>query len=178
MDRPVTVTCAGVGIPVAADPVLGAALGRPGNAVLVVGPYCADKPILDGPIVVAFDGSDRAASIFPIARGWAHALDVPIVLAHMWAPVDALDHGSEIFGSVRSALAMLGPAAHFEPVRTSYPAGGIRELAHELDASLVAMSSLGADAQPGDVIGHVAARVVREASCPVLLRRPPDGHET
>jgi nucleotide-binding universal stress UspA family protein len=140
-----------------------------------VGPHCSDEVVLDGPVVVAFDGSRQATSIFPTARCWAHELDVPIVLAHMWDPRDTLDRGSEMFGAVRDALGTLGPSAQFEPVRTSYPAGAIRELAHELDASLVAMSSLGAGARHDIGIGHVAARVVREAPCPVLLRRPFDG---
>ena len=171
-DTPATVLCTSAGLDVANDPTVSEALSHPGHSVLVIGPHCSSKIMLDGPMVVAFDGSRPAMSVFPTARAWAHDLDVPIVLAHMWTPLDAFDRGSEIFKAVRKALATLGPSARFEPVRTSYPAGGIRELAHELDASLVAMSSLGADAQPGKVIGHVAARVVRESSCPVLLHRP------
>jgi nucleotide-binding universal stress UspA family protein len=171
-DAHALVRCAAVGLQVAEDAAVTTVLSHPGQSLLAVGPHCTADAMLDGPVVVAFDGSSRAASIFPIARGWALRLEVPVVLAHMWTPIDALDHGSEIFGAVRDALASLGPSTRFEPIRTSYPAGGIRELAHELDASLVAMSSLGADARPGAVIGHVAARVVRECSCPVLLQRP------
>jgi nucleotide-binding universal stress UspA family protein len=165
--------CVAVGLEVTEDEVLLEHLARPGSDALVVGPHCSGQVMLDGPVVVTFDGSDRAAAVFPVARWWAHHLDVPIVLAHMWAPIDALDHGSEIFGAVRTALAELGPSAQFEPVHTSYPAGAIRELAHELDASLIAMSSLGAEARPDSVIGHVAARVIRESPCPVLLHHPP-----
>jgi nucleotide-binding universal stress UspA family protein len=171
-DRRATVLCAAVGPKVADDPTLRAALSRPDSSVLAVGPHCAGEPTCDGPVVVAFDGSERSASVLPMARSWAHVLDVPIVLAHMWTPLDALDHGSEIFGAVGDALEVLGPSAHFEPVRTSYPPGGIRELAHELDASLVAMATIGSDATPGSVLGHVAAWVIREAPCPVLLVRP------
>ena len=170
------VVCAAVGIQVADDAMLSAALSRPGGSVVALGPHSTSEVLVDGPVVVPFDGSRNSTSIFPTARAWAHRLDVPIVLAHMWQPLDALDHGSEIFGAVRDALAALGPSARFEPIRTAYPAGAIRELAHELDASLVAMSPLGADAQSGEIIGHVAARVVRECSCPVLLQRPIDVH--
>ena len=165
-----TVRCLPVGPHVAED--VSPVLAHADSPVLVVGPHCSDEVFVDGPIVVPFDGSACAASIFPTARAWAHRLVVPIVLTHMWTPLDAVDRGSEIFHAVRDALAAVGPSASFEPIRTSYPAGAIRELAHELDASLVAMSSLGADARPGDVIGHVAARVVRECPCPVLLQRP------
>lgn len=149
-------------------------LAQPGCSVLVVGPHCSGELVLDGPVVVPFDGSNRSTSVFSIARSWAHRLDVPIVLTHMWDPRDSLDQDTDIFRGVRDALAMLGPSAHFEPVRTSYPAGAIRGLARELDASFVAMSSLGSAPYHDVVIGHVAARVVREASCPVLLRRPVD----
>jgi nucleotide-binding universal stress UspA family protein len=166
------VSCVGVTSRVADDPTLAAALARPGASVLVVGPHCSSEPALDGPVVVAFDGSEQSSSVLPLARSWAHALDVPIVLAHMWTPPDALDHDGEIFGAVRDALDTLGPSAHFEPVRSSHPPGGIRELAHELDASLVAMASVGSDATSRSVLGHVATWVIREAPCPVLLVRP------
>ena len=170
---PGTLLCISVGLHIADD--VAEALAEPGCSVLVAGPHCASELTFDGPIVVPFDGSDRSAAVFSTARELAHRLDVPIVLTHMWAASDARNHGSEIFERVRAALAALGPSPHFEPVGTSYPAGAIRELAHELDASLVAMSTLGADAGVERAIGHVAERVVRDCSCPVLLTRPNDG---
>jgi nucleotide-binding universal stress UspA family protein len=170
---PDALLCISVGLHVADD--VADALVDPGCSVLVVGPHCSTRLTLDGPVIVPFDGSHRSAAVFSTARELADRLDVPIVLTHMWAASDARNHGSEIFERVRAALAALGPSTRFEPVGTSYPAGAIRELAHELDASLVAMSTLSADAGVERAIGHVAERVVRDCSCPVLLTRPKDG---
>ena len=139
--------------------------------VLFVGPHCSLPPVLNGPIVVGYDGSHASAAVFPIARTWARHLDVPIVLAHTWG-------GSDPFtsdlpgGSVRDAVRRLGPSARFEAVRTAYPAGAVRDLAHELDASLVVMATHGQTASADVVAGHVATRVTRESGCPVLVRRP------
>jgi nucleotide-binding universal stress UspA family protein len=55
----------------------------------------------------------------------------------------------------------------------SFPAGSIRDLAHELDASMIAMSTHGHTGATSSEMGSVTAWVARESTCPVLTIRPP-----
>jgi nucleotide-binding universal stress UspA family protein len=152
--------------------------------VLLVGGHCAAQPISDGPLVVCHDGSPAADAILAPARVWARALGSPIVLVHVLHPPD-LASGAAPPAAIASAIDFLDCAASAERVHSSHPGGAIRDLVHELDASIVALSTRGRTGLARTPIGSVATWITRERPGPLLVRRPtplkrfsaPAGHE-
>ena len=67
----------------------------------------------------------------------------------------------------------MGANASLELVRRSFPAGGIRDFAHEVDASLVALSTRGRTGMLTASTGATSTWVVRQSPCPVLVAHPP-----
>ena len=145
---------------------------RVGVPVLLVGHHCEIDTRVRGPIVVAHDGSAAADAVLAPARAWAHACDVPLVLVYVYHPLDAVTptHPDAVF---EDACRRLGPSARLEVVAASFPAGAIRDLAHELDASLIALATHGHTGAAAVSMGRVASWVTRESACPVLVVRPP-----
>jgi nucleotide-binding universal stress UspA family protein len=147
-------------------------LQRLGIPALVVGPHCSSGSFdLGGPVVVCHDGSASASQILALAVTWAAALDVPIHLLHVIESFDVTP-GREARANVADALDRLGSSVQVEWVRSSLPAGAIRSIAREVDASIVAMSTHGQTCPERALLGRTTAWVVREAFCPVLVRRP------
>ncbi len=142
-----------------------------GVPVLLVGGHCAETPFDRGPIVVCHDGSPAADAILGPARAWARGLGVPIVLVHVHHPLDVrtAENPTEAIGA---ALEFLGPGTRLEVVASSFAAGAIRDLAHELDASVIALSTHGRHGLARVVMGSVASWVTPESPCPVLTIRP------
>ena len=142
-----------------------------GVPVLLVGRDCRETPLGQGPVVVCHDGSPAADAILAPARAWARSLNAQIVLMHAHPAVD-FRAAQESTTAIGRALEFLGPGTWFEEVADSFAAGAIRELAHELDASLIAMSTHGRSALARVVMGKSATWVTRESPCPVLTIRP------
>jgi nucleotide-binding universal stress UspA family protein len=71
-----------------------------------------------------------------------------------------------------AAADQLGAGTRMEVVAGSFPAGTIRDLAHELDASAIAVSTHGSTAAAEVAMGRVASWVARESASPVLAVRP------
>ncbi len=149
-----------------------------GVPVLLVGRHCGEATFDSGPIVVCHDGSSAADAILTPARAWAHHLDLPIVVVQVYHPLD-VPTAEDPTRAVRAVLDRLGPGARAEVVASSFPAGAIRDLAHEIDASMIALSTHGRTGAARMVLGSVASWVTRESPCPVLTVRPPHlGHGT
>jgi len=142
-----------------------------GVPVLLVGPHCAEAPFEHGPVVVCHDGSPAADAILEPARVWARGLDAPIVLVHVYHPLDTAT-ADDPQSVINPALASLGRGARAEVIAGSFAAGAIRNLAHELDASMIALSTHGHRGLSRVVMGSVASWVTREGPCPVLAVRP------
>jgi len=142
-----------------------------GVPVLLVGRHCAEEQHEDGPIVVCHDGSPAADAILETARAWAQALGLPIVLVHVFHPLDVATAENPT-AAVASAVDFLGPDPRAEVLASSFPTGAMRDLAHELDASLIALSTHGRSGVARVVMGSVASWVTRESPCPVLATRP------
>jgi nucleotide-binding universal stress UspA family protein len=142
------------------------------DPALVVGPHCSSGSFdLEGPVLVCHDGSSAADEIVAPAMDWAGALGAPLSLVHVTHPLD-VESARDPRANVTRALELLGPSARFEWIRSSFPAGAIRELAREVDASVVAVSTHGRSGLARMRLGSVAAWVVRESFCPVLVARP------
>ena len=121
--------------------------------------------------MVCHDGSPAADAILAPARAWARSLNASIVLMHAHPALD-LRAAQESTDAIGRAHEFLGPGTCLEEVVHSFAAGAIRELAHELDASLIAMSTHGRSALAPVAMGKSAAWVTRESPCPVLTIRP------
>jgi nucleotide-binding universal stress UspA family protein len=146
-------------------------LRRVDGPVLLLGRHCeVDRPAR-GPIVVAHDGSPAADAILAPVRAWAHACNVPLVLVHAYHPLDVATpvHPD---AALEDACRRLGPGARLEVVPSSFAAGAIREYAHEVDASLIALATHGHTGAGALAMGRVASWVTRESPCPVLVVRP------
>jgi nucleotide-binding universal stress UspA family protein len=143
-----------------------------GVPVLLVGAHCTDDPSRDGPVVVCHDGSRAADAIVAPACAWADAAGLSTFVVHVYRPSEV--SASTALQSLRATSTALGPGAPVELLHGSFPAGKIRELAHELDASLIAMSTHGRTGARRVAMGGVASWVTRESVCPVLTVRPPE----
>lgn len=140
--------------------------------VLLIGPHCRTE-LLDGPVVVAHDGLPGGNSVIHAARVWATALDVPSIVLHIRQPLS--EERSDVMPVLRAAEAQLG-GAPLELVKSSFPAGGIRDYVHEVDASLLALSTRGSTGTLTASTGRTATWLVRESPCPVLVAHPSAVH--
>ena len=142
-----------------------------GVPVLLVGGQCVAPRDDTGPMVVCHDGSPGADAILAPARAWARGLDVPIVLAHVHHPLD-FGTPQRSTDAIEAALEFLGAGTCLETVADPFAAGAIRELAHELDASLIALNTHSRPDSSDVAMGSVASWVTRESPVPVLTIRP------
>lgn len=119
--------------------------------VLIV-PMDGTHRLLEGPILVALDGSDLAEASLPLARDIGASTAQPLVLLQAWNP--ALPLGGEYAAGGPSMIAEVSAAAEAylstvrlrgeETVAVAGPAASaIREAADRLDASMVVVSSHG-----------------------------------
>jgi nucleotide-binding universal stress UspA family protein len=146
-------------------------LRRVGGPVLLLGRHCdADLPV-NGPVVVAHDCSPAADAVLLSARAWAHACDAPLVLLHVYHPLDVATPAHPD-AAIEDACRRLGPGARLEVVPSSFPAGALRDFAHEVDASMIALATHGHTGAGALAMGRVASWVTRESPCPVLVVRP------
>ncbi len=144
-------------------------------------------------IVVALDGSTVAEKIIPIASELAimtgatltlvqAVVPVPVVATDMAtpyiAPVPVVDEGTTqlLLGDARAYLAKVATLLQGMPVKTKVimetrPAAAILDIAHAVQADLVAMTTHGRGASRL-LIGSVADKVLRAATTPLLLYRP------
>ncbi|MEX1008584.1 MAG: universal stress protein [Acidimicrobiia bacterium] len=145
-----------------------------GVPTALVGPNSDTEWRVDGPIVVCHDGSRASNAILPTAREWARTLNREVVIVHVVHPRDVetssapaaeLEHAVEFF---QTELADDG----LRVLRDRHPAGGILELADDVAASLVALSTHGHTGRARLTLGGVAGAVIHAAPCPVLITRP------
>ncbi len=123
----------------ARGPIGSVALGNVASQVLrqiavpalLVGPHCAEQAPRHGPMLVAHDGSVAADAVLTPARTWAHACGLPIVLVHVYHPLD-VPTAEHPLDAIRPAFDFLGRETTVEVVASSFPAGAIRDLAHEI----------------------------------------------
>jgi len=146
-------------------------LRRAAVPVLLVGRHCEVDVDRHGPFVVAHDGSRAADAVLAPARAWAAACGVPLVLVHVYHPLDR-EMPAHPEAALVAAADQLGAGTRMEVLAGSFPAGTIRDLAHELDASAIAVSTHGCTAAAEVAMGRVASWVARESASPVLAVRP------
>jgi nucleotide-binding universal stress UspA family protein len=140
---------------------------------VLVGPECSPTVRLEGPLLVCIDGSAESNAIEPTARDWALALGTPVVLVHVFHPLDVeTATGPEVV--VAAAVEALGPDVEVETrvIRGYSPASTIRALIEDLEPALVALATHGRSRLARAALGSVATAVVRHSTCPALVVRP------
>jgi nucleotide-binding universal stress UspA family protein len=140
--------------------------------VLLVGRACDEHPGWGGPVLVCHDGSAAASAALAPAQVWAAALGLPIEAVHVFHPLDvSIAEASD--AAIDATRAVLGPDVRSHVLRSYRPADAIHDVAEEVGASLVVMSTHGRTGLARVALGSVTTEVVRTSLCPVLVTRPP-----
>ncbi len=152
-------------------------------------------PDLNGPILVALDGSKTAEAALGPAASLARALKSPLHLIRVLPPfffvgnptlasgrtgsqearAQLTDAAQEYLDRVVAALIEGGVEARGGILYDVPAAQGILDTANEVGAGLVAMATHGRGGLSLALMGSVADKVVRSAERPVLLLRPESG---
>lgn len=147
--------------------------------VLLVGPSGHDTtPRPGSALIVSTDGSETSVSIVDDAIEWATALDLEVHVVGVTradgSPTGRNDDGplADRLDAVAERIRAAGPAARVERLTADDAAGALVDLAGALPAALVAMATHGRTGLARTALGSTAMKVVRNAPCPVLVRRP------
>ena len=155
-----------------ADDVLQAMFGP----IIVIGPEVTEFESFSGDIIVPVDGSEFSETSLPLAAAWgiafgATAWIVEVLNEHTPKPADALE------SSYPNRLAQdLEAQSHHDvefDVLHGAPANAFVDYATRNKARLIVMSTHGRTGFQRLTLGSTAASVVHEATCPVVLHRPP-----
>ena len=144
--------------------------------ILVVGPHCV-KTDFSGPIIATVDGSEASEGILPLAAAWGIELRVDPWIVEVADPDIATPPDvSESAYPARLARKLSndsGHVVHFEMLHGKHVHDEIVSFASSVGASLIVASTHGRTGMSRLVIGSTAAGFVHNASCPILLVRPP-----
>ena len=139
--------------------------------VLLVGRNChGDFLSPDAHLLTCVDGSEASERIAPTAREWAEQLGLAIDAAFVKHPLDveSAEHPESIVDPIVDAFG--GPEhvrAHL--LTGSYVAGTLADLAGDLPAGIIAMSSHGRTGLARATLGSVTMAVLQIAPCPLLV---------
>lgn len=147
--------------------------------LVVVGPHVDLDQAggLDGAYIVPLDGSPASEQIVPIAESWAIEFGAVPWLVEVVSP--GLNMAADVFESAypaRVAAKMQQQTGHeveYEVLHGDKPSRSIVDFAEQNDASLVFATTHGRTGLDRLRLGSVAAEIVRHATCPVVLFRPP-----
>jgi nucleotide-binding universal stress UspA family protein len=145
--------------------------------VLLVGPRCAsDWDPGTGHVVLCHDGSSLSGLVSADACDLAISLgEHELWIATVIHPLDVegAEHPDAVFDELESAVAARHLRTHPQLLRSSYPAGAITDLADDVPASLLVMSTHGRTGLSRVFIGSCTMGVLGLAPCPVLVRSAP-----
>ena len=148
-------------------------IGRTGSPVVLVGRSATvETPIAGGHLLLASDGSPRSAHILPTVARWARGLDLTVTIV----TVAALDDPTEVEQrrAADASMAFLteeGVSVDHRHVVATDAARAIVDLAAEVPAALIAMTTPGRSGLGRTVLGSITMKVVNDARCPVLIER-------
>jgi nucleotide-binding universal stress UspA family protein len=145
------------------------------SPVLVIGPRFAPTETWPrGRVVVPLDGSETAEAILPAVREWCATLGSDAWMVSVVDPADDLSDTGADAGYVRHVAERLerdGVRTGWDVLHDSDPACSIVTYAAD-QAEVIAMATHGRTGLGRIALGSVAARVLHEATCPVLVLRP------
>jgi nucleotide-binding universal stress UspA family protein len=147
--------------------------------VVVIGPHVDVERAgtLGGSYLVPLDGSPASEQIIPIAEAWAIEFGAVPWLVEVIAP--SVNVSADVFESAYPArLAakvrdQTGHAAEYEVLHGDKPSRAIVDFAEVNRSVLIFATTHGRTGLDRLRLGSVAAEIVRHASCPVVLYRPP-----
>ena len=132
---------------------------------------------LDGAYVVPLDGSQRGEAILPIAGVWTVEFGgtpwLIEVLDTIGAPTGDVFESAYVGRAAHDMQSLIAHEVEFETLHGERPSRVIVDFADRLGASLVFLTTHGRSGLDRLRLGSVAAEIVRHASCPVVLHRPP-----
>lgn len=157
-----------------ADDVLRATFGP----IVVIGPHVrSDAGSLQGTYVIPLDGSAHGDMILPIAAAWTVEFGAEPWLVEVLSPdVGSTSDFMDSAYAARRARQMqreIDREVEFEVLHHDDPAQAITDFASRSGASLIFCTTHGRTGMARLRAGSVAAKVVRTATCPVVLFRPP-----
>lgn len=150
--------------------------------IVVLGPHVrSEAGRLDGPIVVAVDGSESSERILPVAEAWAVEFGADPWVVEVIDPssLAALPHGDDVLESGYAARVahdmrtVIGRDVDYEVVHGTHPADALLDFADRIGASSIFATTHGRRGMARLRAGSVAADLVRHARVPVILHRPP-----
>lgn len=147
--------------------------------IVVIGPHVSiTTGRLDGPYVIPVDGSATAETILPIAGAWTVEFGGKPWIVEALEP-EAMSSGDVFESAYVHRVAgdlqhRISREVQYETLHDDRPSRAITGFAEGLGASLVFLSTHGRTGLDRIRLGSVAAEIVRHASCPVILHRPPD----
>ena len=148
--------------------------------VIVVGPQAGEcSGRLDGQYVVPLDGSARAEGVIPIVAAWAiefHGIPWMVEAIEDTADTDdsSIVKSSYVTNRADVLQQRIKREVEFEVLRGSDIGRSIVDFAEAQDATLIFMSTHGHTGIKRLATGSVTADVIRHATIPVVLFRPPD----
>jgi len=148
--------------------------------LIVVGPRATlNRTPLDGTYIVPVDGSARAEGVIPIVAAWAIEFKgtpclVEVVDDRHRLGTDVAESCSYVQAQAVRLERRIGRRIDFEVLHAADAAAPIVDFAAARDASLIFMATHGRTGFDRLRTGSVAADVVRTASVPVVMFRPPN----
>lgn len=152
-------------------------VARSASVPTLVVPTAGPTRPIDGPILVALDGSDLAEKVLPLARSLAAATRQPLVLLRAWSPGGTF--AGEFMAAPSVVTAMADSAREYlESVRQpgeeavvtpGPPITAVRLAADRLDASLVIVASHGKGRALRLALGSTSEGLRRSLRRPLLI---------
>lgn len=141
---------------------------------VLVGPHVVPaRSLADGPVVVCVDGSPLSESILPDAAAWTSATSgTAWVVSVVEAPSTHSPDVSESAYVRAIADGLDTGTVQWEALHGTDPAQAIVAFAEQVDAASVVLATHGRTGLARLALGSTAIRVVHDAPCPVLVRRP------
>lgn len=141
---------------------------------------------LDGPVVLAIDGSLRSEVVAPLAAEWSTRLGAPLWVVSVIDPRDAaaaraalggdhVDEGAHVHRVAAHLADELGRDVDWEVLHDDDPASALVRFADERGARIVVMATHGRTGLARVTMGSVTARVVHDHAGVVLVARTADG---
>jgi nucleotide-binding universal stress UspA family protein len=147
--------------------------------VVVVGPKVSDDAgSLDGRYLVPLDGSEHGDAVLPIASAWTVEFGGEPWLVEVLGsrtPVNP-DYTESAYPArrARKLTVETGHEFEFDVLHGTHPGVAITDQARSIGASLIFASTHGRTGMERLHLGSVTADMVRHATCPVVLFRPPE----
>jgi nucleotide-binding universal stress UspA family protein len=150
------------------------------------GALASEGPISFGKILVALDGSERAAKILPLVREIATLFGSKVTVLHVVprfvghaafpftipAPLTVtLDGPEEILAEQTAPLRASGVDVKTTTIYGETAPFAIVDIARREEVDLIALTTHGRTGLSRWIFGSVAEEVLRSSPCPVLLER-------